>query len=118
MANAKTTKGASKKRGGASKKGGTKRKPALVPGDPPIIIGGGGSSYIWVNLDQDQRPVNPSSNNPATGINPGAPTPTTRGNYTASRVLRTPPQVYFFDGVKPEVQLKIADVKTWYIRLA
>jgi hypothetical protein len=121
MAKAKTTKGGGKKRGGARKKsGGAKRQSLTVPGDPPIIVGGGGSSYLWVNLDQDQRPVNPTSNDPVTGIKPGAPTPRTRANYTASRVLRTPPQVYFYDGVTTEVQLDIpvAGRKTWYIRVA
>ena len=94
------------------------RKPALTIGDPPILVGGGGSSYVWVSLNQNERPVNPSSNDPNTGINPGAPTPRTRGNYTASRVTGSPVQIYFSDGVNPEVQLNIRDHKTWYIRFA
>ena len=98
-----------------SKKG---RVKPLLDSDPPILIGGGGSSYLWVNLDQDQRPVNPQSNNPNTGINPGAPTPMNRANYTCSRVMRTPPRIFFSDGVGPEVQLVIppAGRTTWYIR--
>jgi hypothetical protein len=109
-----------KPRSGAKKKSGTKRKPNLVPGDPPILVGGGGSTYLWVNLNQDERPVNPSSNNPATGINPGSPTPTNRGDYTCSRIIRTPPQVYFYDGVNVEVELNIpvAGRRTWYVRVA
>jgi len=110
MAKAKTTEG-------AKKKGALKRR-GLVDTDPPILIGGGGSSYLWVNLDQDQRPVNPTSNNPTTGINPGAPTPRNRGAYTCSRVLRTPPRIFFYDGVNPEVQLVIppSGRSKWYIR--
>jgi len=72
MAKAKTVTGAQKK-SGASKKGGSKRR-LVVPGDPPIIVGGGGSAYIWVRLDQDERPVNPSSNNANTGIKTRRPT--------------------------------------------
>jgi hypothetical protein len=92
--------------------------PRFDLGDPPILVGGGGSSYLWVNLSQGQRPVNPSSNNPSTGINPGSPTPKTRANYSASRVTGSPTQVFFYDGVNPEVQLDIppAGRKTWYIR--
>jgi len=109
MATKKKSKGTSKKNGGK-----------LDLGDPPILVGGGGSSYLWVNLTQGQRPVNPSSNNPSTGINPGSPTPKTRGNYSASRVTGSPTQVFFYDGVNPEVQLDIpvAGRKTWYIRFA
>jgi len=88
-----------------------------IGSDPPVLVGGGGSSYVWVNLNQGQTPVNPSSNNPSTGINPGAPTPKTRANYTASRVTAGPAQVFFFDGVS-EVQLKVLDRKTWYVRFA
>jgi hypothetical protein len=74
MAKPKTTKGASKKSGG------TKRKPNLLPGDPPILVGGGGSVYMWTRLDDPPIPVNPGSNDPGTGINPGAPVPTNRGS--------------------------------------
>jgi hypothetical protein len=97
-----------------------KRGADSAPTDPPILVGGGGSSYIWVNLSQNERPVNPTSNDPNTGINPGSPTPGTRANYTASRVLRTPPTVFFYDGVNPEVKLDIpvAGRKTWYIKIA
>jgi hypothetical protein len=107
---------ATKKKSKSTSKGGG--KPRLDLGDPPILVGGGGSSYLWVNLSQGQRPVNPSSNNPSTGINPGSPTPKTRGNYSASRVTGSPTQVFFYDGVNPEEQLDIpvAGRKTWYIR--
>jgi hypothetical protein len=105
----------------ATKKTSSKKKPnPLLETDPPILVGGGGSAYLWVNLSQGQRPVNPSSNNPSTGINPGSPTPKTRGDYSASRVTGSPTQVFFYDGVNPEVQLDIpvAGRKTWYIRFA
>lgn len=90
----------------------------LELGDPPILVGGGGSSYLWVNLDQDQRPVNPSLNDPYIGINAGAPTPATRANYTCSRVSRTPPRIFFYDGVNAEMPLAIpqAGRRFWYIR--
>lgn len=104
----------------ATKKTSRRRKPSpLLETDPPIMVGGGGSSYLWVNLGQDQRPVNPSSNNPNTGINPGAPVPLTRADYTCSRITRTPPRVFFCDGVNPEVPLVIpvAGRTKWYIRL-
>ncbi|MGZ8843155.1 MAG: hypothetical protein ACXW18_05800 [Pyrinomonadaceae bacterium] len=94
------------------------RRKALLDSDPPILVGGGGSSYLWVNLDQNERPVNPSSNDPVTGIKPGAPTPRNRGNYSCSRVSRTPPKIYFYDGVNPETQLDIpvAGRNKWFIR--
>lgn len=100
-----------------SSKKATRRK-ALLDSDPPILVGGGGSSYLWVNLDQNERPVNPSSNDPGTGIKPGAPTPRNRGNYTCSRVSRTPPKIFFYDGVNQETQLDIpvAGRTKWYIR--
>jgi hypothetical protein len=113
MAKPKTTKGASKRSGGG------KNRIKLVQSDPPILVGGGGSSYLWIRLDQSANPVNPQSNNPATGINPGSPTPITRANYSCSRVLRTPPQIFFYDGVSPdEVPLDVppAGRKTWYVR--
>jgi hypothetical protein len=91
-----------------------------IGSDPPVLVGGGGSSYIWVNLNQAAMPVNPSSNNPSTGINPGSPTPRTRANYTASRVTGGPTKVYFCDGVMPEIELSIPVLgrKTWYVRVA
>ncbi len=97
-----------------------KARRKLLDTDPPILVGGGGSAYIWVNLNQNERPVNPSSNDPNTGINPGSPTPRTRGNYTASRVTGAPAQIFFYDGVNPVVPLNIpvAGRKTWYIRFA
>lgn len=113
MAKAKTTKGAKKKGGGP------KRRGKLLDSDPPILVGGGGSSYLWINLDQEQRPVNPQSNNPNTGVNPGAPTPMNRANYTCSRVTRNPPKIFFCNGVNPaEVELVIppAGRSTWYLR--
>ena len=102
----------------ATKKTPRKRKPTLLESDPPIMVGGGGSSYLWVNLDQDQRPVNPSSNDPNTGVNPGSPLPKNRGNYSCSRVSNTPPQIFFSDGVSPEVSLKVPPKgrNTWYVR--
>src|SRR5262245_11159114 len=93
-----------------------KRKGMLVDGDPPILVGGGGSAYIWVNLDQNERPVNPSSNDPNTGVKPGAPKPRTRADYTCSRVIRTPPTIFFFDGVEGYA-LEIQDTKTWFITI-
>ena len=99
------------------KKTSKKRKKAIVvDGDPPVIVGGGGSSYIWVNLNQGQRPVNPQSNNPNTGIKPGAPTPTTRADYSCSRITRTPPTIIFFDG-ETETELEVTNSQTWYIRI-
>jgi len=106
----------------ATKKTSRKKKARrkLLDTDPPILVGGGGSAYIWVNLNENERPVNPSSNDPNTGINPGAPTPRSRGNYTASRVTGGPTRIFFYDGVNLEVQLDIpvAGRKTWYIRFA
>lgn len=96
-----------------------KRKTHLdIGSDPPVMVGGGGSSYIWTNLNQSATPVNPSSNNPGTGINPGSPTPKTRADYSAQKVTGGPTQVFFFDGVNPEVPLNIpvAGRKTWYVR--
>ena|SRR5437762_8323596 len=94
----------------------TSRKRKLLDTDPPILVGGGGSAYIWVNLNENERPVNPSSNDPNTGINPGAPTPRTRANYTASRVTGTPRQIYFYDGVSG-VFLPIRNPRNWHIRI-
>jgi hypothetical protein len=95
-----------------------RKKTNLLDTDPPILVGGGGSSYLWVNLSQNERPVNPSSNDPVTGIKPGAPMPRTRGDYTCSRVGRTPPTISFYDGVNPEIQLKIpvGGRTSWYIK--
>jgi len=90
-----------------------------IGSDPPVMVGGGGSSYLWVDTTQGQTTVNAQSNNPTTGIKPGAPTPNTRANYSASRVLRTPVTIYFHDGVTPgEQQLNIPVLgrNTWYIR--
>jgi hypothetical protein len=93
------------------------RKPALDLGDPPILVGGGGSAYLWVNLTQDQRPVNPSLDDPNIGIKPGAPRPRTRANYACTRVNGAPARVFFFSGTGNEQQLNITDTKTWYIRV-
>jgi hypothetical protein len=99
----------------------TKKKPAkkkkrkmLLDGDPPIIVGGGGSCYIWVNLEQSERPVNPQSDSPSIGIKPGAPKPRTRAAYSCARVTHTPDQIFFFDGVNGHT-LTIQDSKTWFI---
>ena len=104
----------------AKKKASTRKRgrKKLLAGDPPILVGGGGSAYLWVNLAQNQRPFNPSSNNPNTGINPGAPTPATRSDYTASRVVVAPTTLFFYDGVNPEIQLDIpvGGRKIWYVR--
>lgn len=105
----------------ATKKTSRKKKITLddpIPGDPPILVGGGGSTYLWVQLDQDERPVNPQSDDPNYGIKAGAPKPTTRANYTCSRVGRTPPRIYFYDGVNPETRLDIplAGRGKWFIR--
>jgi len=100
----------------ASKKPAGRKRKNILDGDPPILVGGGGSAYIWVNLDQNERPVNPQSNDPSTGIKPGAPTPLNRGNYTCHRVTRTPPTIVFFDGVS-STGLVIRDTKNWYIRI-
>jgi hypothetical protein len=88
-----------KKSKGTSKKG---RKTRLDLGDPPILVGGGGSSYLWVHLSQDQRPVNPSKDNPGIGINPGAPKPNSRDVYVCSRVKDTFSTITFYDGVNPQ----------------
>lgn len=95
-----------------------RKKGQLLDTDPPILVGGGGSSYLWVNLDQNERPVNPSSNDPVTGIRPGAPMPRNRGNYSCSRISRTPPKITFYDGVNLETQLDIpvAGRTTWFIK--
>jgi hypothetical protein len=108
-----------------SKKSG--RKAVLLDTDPPILVGGGGSTYLWVNLDQGETPVNPQLDHAGIGINPGAPKPQTRQNYVCSRVSRTPPKLFFHNGVSVnpdgspvEVQLDIpvAGRPYWYIRLA
>ena len=93
------------------------RKPALDLGDPPILVGGGGSAYLWVNLTQDQRPVNPSLDDPNIGIKPGAPKPHTRANYACTRVNGAPARVFFFSGTGNEQELNITDAKTWYVRV-
>jgi hypothetical protein len=77
-------------------------------GDPPILVGGGGSSYLWVHLAQEQRPVNPSLDNPGIGIKPGAPKPHTRDNYICSRVKDNYSKVTFDDGTNPPTILNIA----------
>jgi len=88
---------ATKKKTKGPKKNGGK----LDLGDPPILIGGGGSSYVWVHLAQDQRPVNPSLDNPGIGIKPGSPKPHTRANYICSRVKDSYSTITFNDGVNP-----------------
>jgi len=89
---------ATKKKTKGTKKNGGK----LDLGDPPILIGGGGSSYVWVHLAQDQRPVNPSLDNPGIGIKPGAPKPHSRDNYICSRVKDSYSTITFNDGVNTQ----------------
>jgi len=91
----------------------------LALGDPPILVGGGGSSYVWVHLAQDQRPVNPSLDNPGIGIKPGAPKPDTRGNYICSRVKDTYSKITFYDGVNPQptiLTIPVAGSTGWSIK--
>jgi hypothetical protein len=112
----------------ARKKSKTKtRKSFMLPSDPPVLIGGGGSTYVWIQLEQDERPVNPQLDSPGKGINPGAPMPASRGDYSCSRIGRTPPKLFFHNGVSlgpngepVEVQLDIpvAGRPYWYIRFA
>lgn len=106
-----------KKSKSTSKKG---RKTGLDLGDPPILVGGGGSSYLWVDLTQDQRPVNPSLDNPGIGVNPGAPKPNTRANYACSRILKTPSEIVFFDGVNTLTTFTIPNAgrNGWYIKFS
>src|SRR6266550_4219873 len=87
-----------KKSKSTSKKG---RKTRLDLGDPPILVGGGGSFFLWVHLAQDQRPENPSLDNPGIGIKPGAPKPHTRDNYICARVKHSYSTITFNDGVNP-----------------
>ena len=105
----------------------TRRKSTLLISDPPVLIGGGGSTYVWVNLTQDSRPVNPQSDNPGVGINPGAPMPATRSDYSCSRVTRTPPRLYFHNGVTLDaagepvevpLDIPVTGRPYWYIRFA
>jgi len=107
---------ATKKKTKGTKKNGGK----LDLGDPPILIGGGGSSYLWVHLAQEQRPVNPSLDNPGIGIKPGAPKPNTRENYACSRILKTPSEIVFFDGVNTLTTLNIPNGgrNGWYIKFS
>jgi hypothetical protein len=91
---------ATKKKSKSTKKNGGKTR--LDLGDPPILVGGGGSAYLWVNLGQDERPVNPSLDNPGIGINPKAPKPNTRDAYACSRVREAFSKITFYDGVNPQ----------------
>lgn len=103
----------------ATKKPSRKKKLASddpLPGDPPILIGGGGSTYVWVRLDKGGPPVDPTSNDPATGIKPGSKKPKNRNKFTVMRNSDTPAQVIFYDGVNPEVVLNIRDANKWYVR--
>ena len=93
------------------------RKPTLDLGDPPILVGGGGSAYLWVSLTQDQRPVNPSLDNPSIGIKPGAPTPTTRANYACSRVTKAPTTITIYTGAGGEQSFTIADPRNWFMKV-
>jgi hypothetical protein len=104
---------ATKKKSKGTKRNGGK----LTLGDPPILVGGGGSAYIWVDLTQDQRPVNPSLDNATIGIKPGAPKPDTRANYGCTRVNGAPARGFFFSGKGNEQKLDITDAKSWYIKV-
>jgi len=104
---------ATKKKTKGTKKNGGK----LDLGDPPILIGGGGSSYLWVHLAQDQRPVNPSLDNPGIGIKSGAPKPHSRANYICSRVKDSYSTITFNDGVNRSTILNIPPGSTgWSIK--
>ena len=97
-------------------------KPLDIGTDPPVLVGGGGSAYIWVDLTQDQHPVNPQSDDPGVGIKPGAPTPHTRGKYACSKVANGPVKLFFFNGVagtaEQPLDIPNGGRNTWYVRLA
>ena|SRR5215510_12804830 len=98
---------ATKKRGGGK---------LDIGSDPPILVGGGGSSLIWVNFNEGQTPVKPK------GVGANAPSPTTKDDYSLSKITSQPARLFFNDGTTPgaagEVPLPIANQKTWYIRFA
>lgn len=101
----------------AKKRGGTGGGKLDVGSDPPILVGGGGSVYLWTKLDQDERPVNPQLDNAGIGINPGAPTPKTRSDYSCCRLKNDPsPDIFFFDGTTKH-KLKILNFKTWFLQI-
>lgn len=83
--------------------------------DPPIIVGGGGSSYVWVRLDQDERPVNPESDDDDFGVKKKAPKPKTRGKYGCNRNKHKAKKIVFFDGKNNPVTYKIEDDDTFWI---
>ena len=89
----------------------------FIIGDPPILVGGGGSAYLWVDLTQDQRPVNPSLDNPSIGIKPGAPKPHTRANYACSRVTKAPTTITIYTGAGSEQSFTIDDPRTWFMKV-
>jgi len=93
------------------------RNTKFIIGDPPILVGGGGSAYLWVDLTQDQRPVNPSLDNPSIGIKPGAPKPNTRANYACSRVTKAPTTITIYTGTGAEQNFAIADPRTWFMKV-
>jgi hypothetical protein len=108
-----TKKKSAKKRKG----GGTLDVP--VPGDAPIIVGGGGSVYVWQKLDLTPTTVNPASDDPNFGVNPGAPKPErNRDKYSCVRNLHVHKKIFFFNGKigDPEQELKVEDAKQWYLR--
>ena len=105
-----------KKKVAKKKRAGTK---LLVPGDPPIIIGGGGSAYIWQKLDLTPTTVNPASDDPVIGVNPGAPKPeSNRDKYNCVRNKHVHKKIFFFNGQAgdPEQELAVKDKDKWYIR--
>jgi len=106
----------------ATKKTSKRKKTSIalddpLPVDPPILVGGGGSTYVWVRLDKGGPPVDPSSDDPGTGIKPGSKKPKNRNKFSCMRSTDTPQQVVFYDGVNPEVALNIRDANKWYVRL-
>lgn len=89
-----------------------------IGSDPPVLVGGGGSSLVWVKFDQGQTPVNPNS------VPPTTPAPTTKADYSCSKITNAPVRLYFNNGLTPgpagEQQLNIpaGGRYTWYIRFA
>lgn len=104
---------ATKKR--PSKKGKVRKN--LLPTDPPILVGGGGSAYVWLRLDQLATLVDPTSDDPTSGIKPGAPTPRTRSAYVCYRLKHTHVKVTVNNGVDPDLPpVNAKDAKKCHIQ--